>query len=324
MSDRTAVGRVKVSVCMLAYNHQEFIAQAVEGAIAQSGDFDLELVIGDDASSDDTSAILRTLQEKYPEQIKLRINPKNMGMMGNLEATLNECSGTYIAMLEGDDYWTDPKKLAKQAEFLEANRDFAICFHPVQVLEPDGFKADRFTNEVASVTSINDLAKGNYIHTCSVVYRAGVFAEYPASFKSSTVGDYFMHMLFARHGLIKKLPDTMAVYRVHSGGVWSAHNNLEKKITKYLECMIGTFDAPIDAMLMQRHAEVSARIFLTDPDVANRDENIRRCMRFGSEHFTAEILKLQAEVKQLRRGLLRRVASRIRRTLTQSRTVQTG
>ena len=319
MSEGTSTGRVSVSVCMIAYNHQEFIAQAVESVLAQSGNLDIELVIGDDASSDETSAILRKYRQAHPEQIKLRVNRTNMGMMGNLEATLSECTGAYIAMLEGDDYWSDPQKLAKQVAFLEDNPDFALCFHPVRVLENGAFQADRFTRDVAGVTSIHDLAKGNYIHTCSVVYRAGVFSEYPPSFKSSTVGDYFMHMLFARHGLIKKLPDTMAVYRVHGGGVWSAHNNLEKKITKYLECMIGTFDPAIDALLMRRHAEISARIFLSDPEPANRDDNMRRCILFGTGHFAAEMLKLQAENQQMQRNPLRKVASRIQRALARTR-----
>ncbi|MES2316907.1 MAG: glycosyltransferase [Pseudomonadota bacterium] len=322
MIEETAIGRLKVSICMLAYNHQEFIGQAVESVLAQSRDFDIELVIGDDASSDDTSAILRRYQREHPDQIKLRVNPTNMGMMGNLEATLSECTGLYIAMLEGDDYWSDPQKLAKQVKFLENNREFAVCFHPVRVLENNTFKPDRFTLEVPSVTSINDLAKGNYIHTCSVVYRTGAFSEYPASFKSSTVGDYFMHMLFARHGLIKKLPDTMAVYRVHSGGVWSAHHNLERKITKYLECMIGTFEPLIDSTLRRRHAEISTRIFLGDPDPANRDENVRRCILFGSEYFTAEMLRLHSENKMMRLSPIRKVVTRIHRSLTQARTAR--
>lgn len=322
MNQGKASGRVKVSICMLAYNHQEFIAQAVESALAQTGDFDIELVVGDDASKDDTSAILSTYQQQYPDRIKLRVNPGNMGMMGNLEATLSECTGTYIAMLEGDDYWTDPQKLARQVAFLEANQDFALCFHPVRVLAGTTFEPDRFTREVPSVTSIDDLAKGNYIHTCSVLYRADVFSEYPASFKSSTVGDYFMHMLYARHGLIKKLPETMAVYRVHSGGVWSGHHNLERKITQYLECMIGTFDPPIDAQLKQRHAEISTRIFLADTEPANRDENFKRCTLFGSEHVAAAMLKLHAENETMRRSLIPRIMSRVQRSLGRAKTAR--
>src|SRR3712207_1086613 len=102
---------MKVSVLMLAYNHEKFIAQALDSALMQQVNFDYEIVIGEDCSTDNTRDILIRYQKEYPHRIRLLLPEKNLGMHDNLIQTFKACRGDYIAFLEGDDYWTSPNKL---------------------------------------------------------------------------------------------------------------------------------------------------------------------------------------------------------------------
>lgn len=291
---------------MLSYNHEKFIVQAVESAMAQRGEFDLELVIGDDASKDATPSLLQQLQARFPDLIKLRLNAANIGMMPNLLATLAECTGDFIAMLEGDDYWDDPGKLQKQLTVMQTHPDAAICFHPVRVHENDRFVPDRFTKEVPAVTSITDLAQGNYMHTCSVMYRAGLVTQFPVSFADSTVGDYFLHMLHAQHGSIHKLPDVMAVYRVHSGGVWSSHKNIDKKVLQYLSCMIGCFDEQVDAAMIKRYNSIAVRVFMKELGGDSDAANLERCLAYDKAPLLEALATLARENAQYKKSYVGR------------------
>src|SRR5690554_2111531 len=118
-----------VSVFCVSYNHEQFIAQALDGFIMQQVDFDFEIVISDDCSTDNTRAIIEKYKNKYPHVFKDVSPQKNLGMQKNWMHTLSACTGTYIALCEGDDYWTDPNKLQKQVDFLEANEEYSLCVH---------------------------------------------------------------------------------------------------------------------------------------------------------------------------------------------------
>src|SRR5664280_1048957 len=123
-----------VSVNMITYNHESYIVKAIEGVLKQKCNFKIELIIGEDCSTDNTAEIVKIYAQKYPEIIKARCNVLNMGMMTNAVKNLSECAGKYVAICEGDDYWTDPYKLQKQVDFLEANTDFVISHHNMKVI----------------------------------------------------------------------------------------------------------------------------------------------------------------------------------------------
>ncbi|SDA96361.1 Glycosyl transferase family 2 [Algoriphagus alkaliphilus] len=218
-----------VSVCMITFNQAEFIQRSIEGILMQNVDFDFQLLIANDASPDCTEELVNKYIHDYPKgnRIKYIRHSKNFGMMANFIFALKECNGKYIALCEGDDYWTDPYKLQKQVDFLEANSDFVLCYHPVNVLFPDGqIDEDYHVKGIIdkSESNIYDLAAiGNYIHTPSVVFR-NLLNTYPDSFNETPIGDYFLWMLLAQHGKIKKLPDVMAIYR-HGVGVHSTQND---------------------------------------------------------------------------------------------------
>jgi glycosyltransferase involved in cell wall biosynthesis len=213
-----------VSVLMITFNQEKFIAQAIESVLMQHVNFNYEIVIGEDCSTDQTRDIVLEYQEKNSDSIKLLLQDKNVGMHNNFIDTFYSCRGKYIALLEGDDYWTDPHKLQKQVDFLEDNPDFAICFHNMQIIYEDEPHMHRISNvKQKGITDIKTLALGNYIYTASCIFRKN-FSEMPDWFNQCPVGDYPLHLLNAQYGKIKFINELMGVYRVHKGGVWGNTN----------------------------------------------------------------------------------------------------
>lgn len=281
----------KLSVCMITYKQESFIRQAVESVFAQITDFDFELVIGDDASNDRTSEIISSLTP--PSRISLNYIKRdiNIGMLLNFVSTLGYCSGQYVALLEGDDYWLDAKKLQRQVDFLDRNPEFSICYHPVKINRGEGRLLEDDGMVSRDVSDIYDLAKGNFMHTCSVVFRANLFNEFPESFFSSTVGDYFLHMLNAKYGKIKNIPITMAAYRIHEGGVWSLQPNMDLKILTYLEAMVDCFEPDVASILKQRHKSIAAKSFFLRLSEEGFERRLRQCCIYGVDVFRDELVK---------------------------------
>jgi glucosyltransferase len=122
-----------VSVCMITYNHALYICDAIEGVLLQKTNFSLELVIGEDCSTDTTREICYKYQERYPNLIKLLLRKENLGMKRNFIDTISACKGKYIALCEGDDYWIDPYKLQKQVDILEQNSEFGIVYTDIDI-----------------------------------------------------------------------------------------------------------------------------------------------------------------------------------------------
>jgi glycosyltransferase involved in cell wall biosynthesis len=209
-----------ISVCMITYGHEKYIREAIEGVLIQKCDFEVELIIANDCSPDNTNSIIENILENHPEKISVKYfnHDKNLGMMPNFIFALQQCSGKYIALCEGDDYWTDHLKLQKQVDFLEANSDYVLCFHQVDILKLDGEIVEDFITKVPDdYETIESLVTfGNYIHTPSVVFR-NVIKEFPFEFQLSPIGDYFLYIMLAEYGKIKYLNEKMAVYRFESG-----------------------------------------------------------------------------------------------------------
>jgi glycosyltransferase involved in cell wall biosynthesis len=227
---------MKVSVVMMTYKHENFIAQAVNSVLMQEADFEYELLIGEDCSPDRTREVLITLQQKSPERIRLFLNDVNIKGFNNFNQLLAACRGEYIALLEGDDYWSSPQKLRKQVEFLDAHPDFTICFHNAVRTFEDGSQPDEiYCPENQKVeSSLADLLGTNFLPTCSVMFRSGFVKELPEWCRKLPMGDWPLHILNAKHGKIGYLNEVMAVYRVHKGGLWSTTNYL-KQLLEYIQ-----------------------------------------------------------------------------------------
>ncbi len=218
-----------LSVCMLTYNQERYIAQAVESVLMQQTTFPFEIVIGEDCSTDGTLAVLLKLTSRHPDRIRLLRRDRNLGMMANSAQTLAECRGHYLALLEGDDYWTDAHKLQKQIDALIAHPDWTICFHSVRCIQEDGSRPDFVfpRSSPGEVLTVEDILRRNFIQTCSVVYRR-VIRELPAWMSRLQLGDWPLHILHADQGNIGYLPQQMAVYRIHRESNWSSQNDLSR------------------------------------------------------------------------------------------------
>ena len=117
-----------VSVCMTTYNHEAYLAQAIESVLAQQTSFGVELVLGDDCSTDSTAAICREYAAKYPGRVRFVTGQRNVGWRANYRRTFEACRGKYVAYCDGDDWWSDPRKLQMQADLLESDPSCGMCY----------------------------------------------------------------------------------------------------------------------------------------------------------------------------------------------------
>lgn len=217
-----------VSIIIITYNQENYIEKTINGALMQEYSEHMEIIIADDNSHDNTEKVIKSFSghSKF-DCIKYFKHKENKGMMPNFIWAFNQAKGKYIAICEGDDYWTDPLKLQKQVDFLEKNPTYSITFHKVKEIGDSENEIISSSSKEATYT-ILDLAKGNFIHTPSVVFRKN-FEELPEWLKYSPIGDYPLHLLNASYGLIKYFPDEMAAYRVGSG-IWSSKSTVYKLI----------------------------------------------------------------------------------------------
>jgi glycosyltransferase involved in cell wall biosynthesis len=208
---------------MIAYNHEKYIVQAVESALGQQTSFPYEIVIGEDCSTDRTRELLVGLQQRHPDRVRLLLPEKNLGMMPNFIQTLRACRGRYIALLEGDDYWTDACKLQRQVDFLERNPDFVICYHNARVVYERIAGESHVANvNQKSVSTIEDIIRGWFMMTATIVFRREAMPAFPAWFSRVLNGDYALQLLLThRGGKVYFLDEEMAVYRRHDSGAYS-------------------------------------------------------------------------------------------------------
>ena len=229
--------RVLVSVVMITYGHEKYIRQAIEGVLMQEGDFDLELVIANDCSPDNTDAVVQDVLSHHSNAHWIRYvrHEKNIGMMPNFIFALQQAKGKYVALCEGDDYWTDPHKLQKQVDFLEANSDYAMCTHVAKEVN-EIINTEHFFPIIIQDTSkrIEDYLSYNLTATCSLIFRREYIKEIPKWFTSVMFGDWAL-MLFIFYRSKKKmmiLQHCMSVYRINDGSI---HGSLKKDIKSLIK-----------------------------------------------------------------------------------------
>ena len=229
-----------VSVRIITYNHALYIRECLEGVFMQKTSFPFEVVIGEDCSTDETRQICKDYKARYPDRINLLTYDKNIGAQENAKRTREACRGKYIALCEGDDYWIDPLKLQKQADFLEENSAYAMCFHNSYVKfehKPD--KEIELFNEYAKDSyEITDLFGKWLVPTASVMFRRSMVPDYPEWLRRAVVGDTPFFILLASQGKLKLLPGIMSVYRRHPEGATNFLNGYS-----YWERMIELYNS---------------------------------------------------------------------------------
>jgi len=211
---------VEVSVCIITYGHENYIRQALDSVFAQETSFDFEVIVGEDASPDNTREILLEYKEKYGDKLILVLHDENVGVSKNSQSVQRRANGKYIASLEGDDYWTDNKKLQKQYDILESHPEYSACCHDIMCIAHDGkvteptllkMKKDRVK------TMKNWLREGYTVHTCSI-FRRNFFPLYDEKYiklrtAEPTMGDLITFTLLYDAGAIYVLKDVMAAHR---------------------------------------------------------------------------------------------------------------
>ena len=227
---------MKVSVLMPTYNHEKTIAQAIESFLMQECSFPIELCIGDDTSTDSTLSIARSYSEKYPDKIKLLAKPKNEGLMANYKSLLEMATGEYIAILESDDYWVDPKKLEKQISFLDANKEYGLSFTG-WIRDREGvqesFAGESFILSLSSKEAYKYILLRNVIRAVTVVFRRSEFDKYCniedyINNKFITF-DYPVWLSILAHSRVHYIEDCTAVYRELATSI-SNTSNLSKRL----------------------------------------------------------------------------------------------
>lgn len=214
---------IKVSVTILTYNQKEFIGKAIESALSQKTNFDVEILVGDDCSTDGAQETILAYQEKYPDKVKAVLHSKNLGQNGlfNTIETLKLAKGTYIAPMDGDDYWTDDQKLQRQVDFMEAHPDFSACFHNALITYEDGTPSHELNapdqKEVITAADLVGEDEIWFMATSAVMFKNGIM-HYPDWFLKSSSGDIPRYVILAKHGPIGYVPGVMSVYRKNRGG----------------------------------------------------------------------------------------------------------
>jgi glycosyltransferase involved in cell wall biosynthesis len=237
-----------VSVCCITYNHEKYIAQAIEGFLLQKTDFPIEILIGEDWSTDSTRQIIQTYQNRYPKLIKILSGEKNAGAGKNLINVLNNAKGKYFAFCDGDDYWTDAYKLQKQVDFLRNNQNFVACSHYSKVIDEMDETFYVATNPIPFEYTFHDLLMGKKeeTRTASLMFRATKeFQNFGANhwYDNVCAVDNFLKLYITSTSDSKLyvMPEIMSCYRMHQGGVWSM---IDPKIRK--RKMISDFNLLIE------------------------------------------------------------------------------
>ena len=223
-----------LSVCVQTFQHHKYIKTCLDSILNQNTDFDFELLIGDDASTDGTREICEEYARLYPNKVRLFLHKRenNISINGNPSGRFNylynlyNSRGNYIAVCEGDDYWTDPLKLQKQVDFLKANKDINLCFHKAHILKNDDLTVHKIP-ELFLTSSFNyiELIKYyNFIATASVVYVKPNPFNIPDWFMKTPFGDLGIYKIVSGQNKFQCINDIMCVYRVHDQGAWSGLN----------------------------------------------------------------------------------------------------
>ncbi|MCX7549059.1 glycosyltransferase [Xanthomarina sp. F1114] len=217
----------QLSVFVITYNQAAFVKQTIDSILCQETSFDYELIVANDCSPDNTTEVVDSIITTHPKRNCIRYfeHKKNLGMYGNFMFTLNKCQGKYIAICEGDDYWTDALKLQKQVDFLEANPEYEVCFTNIRIVDEN----DTITKQAL----ITDNRRTDYERkhlpiwapTLTRVFRNRDFSTLPSAPGLDTV----MLLWQSQFGKIKFLNEITGSYRKHAGGIYSAQTEGKRK-----------------------------------------------------------------------------------------------
>lgn len=228
-----------LSICIITYNQEKFIKQTLDGVFSQKFDFNVELIISNDNSTDSTHEIINNylFTITIPDNIKIKYvtHKKNIGAIPNFKWTLKQAKGKYIAICEGDDYWTDVFKLKKQVDFLDKNINFSSCFTDIDVLLKGELNNNALKQKHKKNHDLLSLQIDQWIPTLTIVFRKECIKDLSNKIVEVLNGDVFLFHHLANKGTIAYLDFNSGVYRIQAAGIWSSLN-----VIKQIESRINT------------------------------------------------------------------------------------
>jgi glycosyltransferase involved in cell wall biosynthesis len=311
----------KVSVCMVTYNQERYIAQAIESILEQQTNFDVEIVIGEDCSTDATRSIVVDLARRHPGRIRPLLNETNLGPKPNFMQTFEACRGQYMAILEGDDYWTSPHKLQMQVDALDAHPNWAMCFHTAQMIYDDWQQAPTLWpgewNQ--EETTIVELFDSDFIPTSGVLFRNRLFGRFPDWFAKLFIGDWPLHILNAQYGNIGFVPGVMSVYRVHGQGCWSRLDltTQTKMALDVLAALQGHFQGEYQEHIEASRLKICQRLIDQLQTSKAACEQLQSQVQFLQATCDSQERSLRAIAERKRKRLWSRIRRELRRTTQQ-------
>jgi len=282
-----------VSICCLCYNHEPYIRDCLDGFMMQKANFTFEVLIHDDASTDKSAEIIREYELIYPDVIKPIYQTENQYSKGIGVSKTHQfprAQGKYIAMCEGDDYWTDPYKLQKQVDFLEANEDYSMSFSNASVYN-ETEKKIMFNQPGVTENrtyTINDFLISNPCPTASVLFKKEYISSLPEWFSKSPFGDYTLYLIIlSRSGKNAfYFNETMCVYRIHSGGVHgNAHLSNKGMIKAYKQHLFFWKVIKKYLFVNQYHSEINRTVtedYKLIIDYSINDKNIWEALKYNT------------------------------------------
>ena len=253
---------LKVSIICDVYNHGSYLRDALEGFVSQKTNFPIEILVHDDASTDNSAEIIREYEAKYPAMVKplyQTVNQYSQNVYIDKTFQIPRITGKYVAVCEGDDFWTDPLKLQKQVDFLENNPEYSLCAcSTIRRNMKTGLDEQRYVIQEDMDISFEDLVHnktGGFFQYASIVMRSDVFVQRPDWFQKFPIGDYPLVLMAALNGKVHMLKDVMTVYRYYAANSWTVRMDNDERRAKVSQQMIEALEA-LDADTNYQHHEV--------------------------------------------------------------------
>lgn len=214
---------VKVTVILVTYNHERFVARALDSLLSQQTGFDYEIVVSEDCSTDATRAIVRGYAERFPDRMRLCLSERNLNSNYVTTRAIEAARGEYLAFIDGDDYAISPRKLQVQSDFLDANPQFAMCYHNAEIVDEHDKATGRLHVKPSSpkLDGLPSILAANPVPGPSPMIRRSAVERLPDWFENAPFGDWPLYILAARSGRIGYIDETLSAYRVHPGGFWA-------------------------------------------------------------------------------------------------------
>lgn len=240
---------IKVSICCITFNQEDYIKDALDSFLMQKTNFKYEIIIHDDASTDNTVRILKEYKQKYPDMIKLILQKNNQYSLGKevFPNTFNIAKGKYIAICDGDDYWTDENKLQIQVDYMESNENCTLCAHSFNYVDKNRSiieSVNRYKHNTRCSERDIIIGDGGFFATSSLMIPAKILKDLPEYYYNCTVGDYPMQLYAMSKGEAHYISKNMSDYRINSNGSWTSNiysgteDEVKVRLIKHSKSMI--------------------------------------------------------------------------------------